>query len=92
MFRTYTISAPVNSKGTVTGMELGWQQPLAWGFGIQTNFTYADSEEDRDCHPTASDPCIKDLVGASKDLNQLGVYTLPGCRPPAGSDRRSGRG
>ena len=73
-FRTYTISAPISSKGTVTGIELGWQQPLGYGFGVQTNYTYADSQEDRNCTPSASDPCIKDLVGASKSTYNIGLY------------------
>jgi len=73
-FRTYTISAPVNSSGTITGVELGWQQPLAYGFGLQTNLTWADSQEDRNCQPTVSDPCIKDLVGASKSTYNISAY------------------
>ena len=73
-FRTYTISAPINSKGTTSGMEVGWQQPIGWGLGFQANYTYADSQEDRDCAPSASDPCIKDLVGASKSTYNIGLY------------------
>ena len=73
-FQTYTISAPVNSKGTVTGIEAGWQQPLAMGFGFQVNGTWADSEEDRDCHVTVTDPCIKDLVGASHTTYNVSAY------------------
>ena len=44
-FDTYTISAPVNSSGTVKGVELSWQQPLPYGFGFNANYTYANGEE-----------------------------------------------
>jgi iron complex outermembrane receptor protein len=64
-FDTYTISAPINSSGTVKGIELSWQQPLAMGFGLQANFTYANAQEDNGA----------DLVGASKDTyNVVGYY------------------
>jgi iron complex outermembrane receptor protein len=73
-YQTYTISAPINSKGTTSGMELGWQQPLGMGFGFLTNYTYADSQEDRSCTPSVADPCIKDLVGASKSTYNITAY------------------
>ena len=73
-FRTYTISAPVNSKGTITGLELAWQQPLGMGFGLQSNYTYADAQENRSCVPSAADPCTKDLVGASKSTYNISAY------------------
>jgi iron complex outermembrane recepter protein len=71
-FDTYTISAPVNSKGRIDGVELAWQQPLGMGFGIQANYTYADAEEKRSC--PANDTCIKDLVGASKNTYNVVAY------------------
>jgi iron complex outermembrane receptor protein len=75
-FRTYTISAPVNSKGRISGVELAWQQPLAGGFGVAANYTYADAEEKRSCPAPATpyDACIKDLVGASKNTYNLSAY------------------
>ena len=63
-FRTYTISAPTNSKGKIKGLELGWQQPLGNGFGVMANYTHADAEEDGG----------QDLVGASKSTYNLGAY------------------
>lgn len=75
-FRTYTISAPVNSKGRITGVELAWQQPIWGGFGAAANYTYADAEEKRSC-PAFTPPidtCIKDLVGASKNTYNLSAY------------------
>jgi iron complex outermembrane receptor protein len=73
-FRNYTISAPINSKGTITGLETGWQQPLGMGFGVQANYTYADAQEDRSCTPSATDPCLKDLVGASRSTYNVSAY------------------
>jgi iron complex outermembrane receptor protein len=75
-FRTYTISAPVNSKGRISGVELAWQQPIAGAFGVAANYTYADAEEKRSCPaPTPPlDTCIKDLVGASKNTYNLSAY------------------
>ena len=64
-FDTYNISAPVNSSGSVKGMELSWQQPLAMGFGFQANYTYANASEDNGAA----------LVGASKNTyNAVGYW------------------
>ena len=63
-FETYTISAPTNSKGKIKGIELGWQQPLPMGFGVQANYTYADAKENGG----------QDLVGASKNTYNLSAY------------------
>ncbi|MDP9124980.1 MAG: TonB-dependent receptor [Pseudomonadota bacterium] len=37
----YTVAQPVNDKGTNKGFELAWQQPIADGFGLNLNYTYA---------------------------------------------------
>ncbi|MBW8759132.1 MAG: TonB-dependent receptor [Burkholderiales bacterium] len=37
----YTVAQPVNDKGTNKGFELAWQQPIADGFGVNLNYTYA---------------------------------------------------
>ena len=37
----YTVAQPVNDKGTNKGFEIAWQQPIAWGFGMDLNYTYA---------------------------------------------------
>jgi iron complex outermembrane receptor protein len=37
----YTVAQPVNDKGTNKGFEIAWQQPIAWGFGADLNYTYA---------------------------------------------------
>ena len=41
----FTITGPVNGPGgTNKGIELSWQQPIAWGFGVLANYTYADAK------------------------------------------------
>lgn len=77
VFETYTITAPTNSKGRVSGIELNWQQPIGMGFGVQANYTYADAKEKKSCE--ANDiPCQNApdaLVGASKNTyNLIGYY------------------
>ncbi len=63
-FETYTISAPINSSGSVKGMEFSWQQPFDYGFGVQANYTYANASEDNGSA----------LVGASKNTYNLIGY------------------
>ena len=63
-FATYNVSSPINSKGKVSGFELGWQQPIAAGFGAMANYTYADGEEKGG----------GELVGNSKNTYNMGAY------------------
>jgi iron complex outermembrane receptor protein len=37
----YTVAQPVNDKGRNKGFEIAWQQPIAYGFGLDLNYTYA---------------------------------------------------
>jgi iron complex outermembrane receptor protein len=46
VYSTYAITSPLNTSGTDKGIELSWQQPIWGGFGIQTNYTYADGEQE----------------------------------------------
>jgi iron complex outermembrane receptor protein len=42
---TYSISRPINGgKAKVTGFSLTAQANLLWGFGIQSNYTFADAD------------------------------------------------
>jgi iron complex outermembrane receptor protein len=63
-FESFAISAPYNISGQIRGFELSWQQPIAWGFGIIANYTYADGEDAQN-HP---------LVGDSKDTANATLY------------------
>lgn len=60
----YVLTVPVNSKGTVKGFELGYQQPIGGNFGFDVNYTYADAKESGGGA----------LVGASKNTYNAGVY------------------
>lgn len=42
VYSDYLITSPVNSSGHSEGFEVQWEQPIYGGFGVQTNFTYAD--------------------------------------------------
>jgi iron complex outermembrane receptor protein len=62
---TYVISSPYNVSGELSGFELQVQQPVAYGFGFQANYTYVDG------HDVNNSP----LVGTSKDTyNLVGYY------------------
>jgi iron complex outermembrane receptor protein len=42
---TFTITGPINGPGgTNKGIELNWQQPLGYGFGVLANYTYSDAK------------------------------------------------
>ena len=70
-FDTYTISAPTNSSGKVSGIELAWQQPIGMGFGVQANYTYADAYEKSGGGYSGPK---RDLVGASKNTYNVSAY------------------
>lgn len=61
---TYAVTSPVNSSGSVKGLELSYQQPLANGFGFLANYTMANAKEKGG----------GDLVGASKNTYNLTGY------------------
>jgi len=42
VYSTYSITSPINTSGHDEGVEVQWEQPIYGGFGVQTNFTYAD--------------------------------------------------
>ena len=60
----FDLTVPLNSKGTVKGIELAWEQPVFGNFGVNANFTYADSKA----------ALGGSLVGASKSTYNLGAY------------------
>ncbi|HET7842567.1 MAG TPA: TonB-dependent receptor, partial [Xanthomonadales bacterium] len=67
--QVYTITSPVNTSGSVKGFEVAWQQPLGHGFGVLANYTYADSEADKQ-GPTDTG----ELVGTSKNTYNVAGY------------------
>ncbi len=66
---TYLVSVPVNSNGSVTGLELVYEQPIGESFGVNANYTYADGKT---AHTWADGS--NNLVGTSKDTYNVGVY------------------
>jgi iron complex outermembrane recepter protein len=42
VYSDYNITSPINTSGHSEGFEVQLEQPIWGGFGIQTNFTYAD--------------------------------------------------
>ncbi len=66
---TYQVSVPVNSNGSVTGLELVYEQPIGESFGFNANYTYADGKT---AHTWADG--TNNLVGTSKDTYNVGAY------------------
>ncbi len=62
---SYDITSPQNSSGTDKGVEISWQQPIWNGFGVITNYTYADG------HESGGGPLIGD---AKNTYNLTGYY------------------
>ena len=60
----FTLTVPINSSGTVKGLELAYEQPIYGNFGFQGNYTYTDG--------MASGHLP--LVGCSKNTYNASVY------------------
>jgi len=60
----YLVTSPVNTKGSVKGLELALEQPIGEFFGISTNYSYTDAKEDNG----------QPLLGASKNVFNLVGY------------------
>jgi iron complex outermembrane recepter protein len=63
-YRTYMINSSTQQKARIRGLELSWEQPIAWGFGFQSNASYAETRVE-DGRP---------MNGASKIAGNMGVY------------------
>lgn len=64
VYSEYNITSPINTSGHSEGFEVQWEQPIWGGFGVQTNFTYADGVDN------AGGP----LVGDSKVTANVTAY------------------
>lgn len=61
----YLVTSPINTKGSVKGLELAVEQPLGENFGINANVSFTDAAESNG----------KPLVGASRNVfNLVGYY------------------
>ena len=58
------VASPVATTGRSKGLELGWQQPVWGGFGVDANYTYVDALE-ADKLP---------ILGASKNSYSAGAF------------------
>ncbi|WP_339616559.1 TonB-dependent receptor [uncultured Gilvimarinus sp.] len=68
--RVLNITHPTNIRGvSIHGLELRWQQDIAWGFGVQSNYTYTDAQ----VPAPAEGPAIQ-LPGNSRDQFNASVY------------------
>jgi len=65
----YLVAVPVNSNGSVNGLELVYEQPIGESFGFNANYTYADGKT---AHTWADGS--NNLTGTSKDTYNVGVY------------------
>jgi iron complex outermembrane receptor protein len=64
VYSVYNVTTPINTSGHTEGVEVQWEQPVYGGFGLQSNFTYADGVDN------AGGP----LVGDAKVTLNLGAY------------------
>ncbi|QDQ26335.1 TonB-dependent receptor [Chitinimonas arctica] len=73
----YTLTAAQNTTGRVQGFEVALEQPLAYGFGFNTNYTYANGKETSAyCQnlQNGGESHACDLVGTAKHSYNLGAY------------------
>ena len=79
VYSQYSVTSPVNTTGQVYGLEIGYEQAIGAGFGINANYTYADAQQTGDAcvvpksiTGTSTSPC--DLIGSSRYTYNLGAY------------------
>ena len=72
----YDISSPVNTSGTLSGMDLAVQAGLGGGFGVMANYTVVNGKlsttAGTTCNGSATEDCT--LYGTSKNAYNIGVY------------------
>jgi iron complex outermembrane receptor protein len=70
---TMAVTTPTNlTKAHITGVSLGWQCDIAWGFGVAANITYLDVST-----ATYSTPDLTDARGNVVAGSKAGVLRLP---------------
>jgi iron complex outermembrane recepter protein len=62
--KVYSILSSSQQGARIRGLELSWEQPIAFGFGITANISRVDTKVDDD----------RPMVGVSKDSRNLGLY------------------
>ncbi|AVR95843.1 hypothetical protein C9I28_08960 [Pseudoduganella armeniaca] len=72
---TYNMSAALNTKARVRGVELQYVQDLGNGFGFNVNYTYADGEERAKAPKSAcADLGDCNMIGTSKNSYNASVF------------------
>src|SRR5579872_4398095 len=70
----YLLTVPINTTGRAQGIEIAYQQSFG-NFGVNLNYTYTDAKQTSDVQPNPDGtPGDSRLVGASKDVYNVGVY------------------
>ena len=62
--KTYAINTTSQQGARIKGVEIAYEQPIGWGFGVQANASRSDTKVD-DGRP---------MIGASKNAANMGVY------------------
>ncbi len=72
----YDVSSPVNTGGSLSGMDLSVQSALGGGFGVMANYTVVNGKLNTTvgttCNGSATEECT--LYGTSKNVYNVGVY------------------
>ena len=61
---TYRLTSPGAIGAKLRGVELAWEQPIGAGFGLNANYTYADSKDSEGAR----------MLGQSKHTYNVGAY------------------
>lgn len=70
----FQLNGPVNGGGgTNKGVEVSWQQPLKWGFGLIANYTYSDAKKKKSA-VTSDDGFSRVIDGNSKHTYNITGY------------------
>jgi len=90
VYSDYNITSPINTSGHSEGFEVQLEQPIWGGFGIQTNFTYADGV-DNSGGPLVGDAKVTANLTAYYENNWLTTRLTYGYRSKMliGLDRSS---
>lgn len=69
----YNVTVPINTSGRVQGFELAYTQAFG-DFGIEANYNYNDAKQTSDIPTTGPSANDDRLVGASRNVYNLGGY------------------
>lgn len=70
VYGTYSVQTTDNNSGYSRGVELSWEQPIAYGFGAVVNYTYTDSAQDNETPGIGGTT----MLGASRHRANVTAY------------------